>query len=67
MDVVVAGCGPAGLHLAFILAQRGITVGLVGELAAGLVVGGGALEGGVGAERLCLGGKGVEGVEVSCV
>jgi cation diffusion facilitator CzcD-associated flavoprotein CzcO len=32
VDVVVAGCGPAGLHLASILAQRGIKVGLVGEL-----------------------------------
>lgn len=30
VDVLVAGCGPAGLYLAAQLAQRGLSVGLVG-------------------------------------
>jgi ribulose 1,5-bisphosphate synthetase/thiazole synthase len=33
LDVVVAGCGPAGLHLAAVMATKGINVGLVGECA----------------------------------
>lgn len=32
LDVLVVGCGPAGLYLAAQLAQRGLSVGLVGEL-----------------------------------
>lgn len=31
VDVVVAGCGPAGIHLAAVMAKKGINVGLVGE------------------------------------
>lgn len=30
MDVCIVGCGPAGLCLAYQLAQRGVSVGLVG-------------------------------------
>ena len=30
VDVAVAGCGPAGLYLAAQLAERGLSVGLVG-------------------------------------
>lgn len=32
-DVAVVGCGPAGLYLAYQLAQRGLRVALVGGLA----------------------------------
>jgi lycopene epsilon-cyclase len=30
-DVLVVGCGPAGLYLAAQVAQRGLKVGLIGE------------------------------------
>jgi alkyl hydroperoxide reductase subunit AhpF len=31
LDVVIAGCGPAGIHLASVMARKGINVGLVGK------------------------------------
>jgi choline dehydrogenase-like flavoprotein len=31
VDAAVVGCGPAGLYLAAQLAQRGLSVGLIGE------------------------------------
>jgi len=35
VDVVVAGCGPAGIHLAAHMARKGLRVGLVGECRVG--------------------------------
>ena len=49
VDVVVAGCGPAGIHLAAVMAKKGINVGLVGECVCvrGGLGGGGCVVGGV--------------------